>query len=1136
MKNALLITLLSYGLISCGGSEVGRQQDEPPVAVASVFGASVTTTGVVTVRSGSEVLLSGENSDGVDDPLIGFRWQQVGATDYEPALYERATSSVGFTAPMLPATETSGVDLQFQLTVVDGDGESASDLVTVKVLPVNDLNHFLLKPQVDERLVWLVAPEGGVTLDADVPVSVLLTYRVDWLDRSGESQSVEYHRETLSGVALAASARAITDARNTYFAQPIPLLDIDNVNTFFQGDGRLELEGVEAATLTVLAELEQSAVGSLRLYLAKDSVNGFEVIDTTAVETAANTFEFSVEWARQIFGLESKRSANNYYACIDPADEAASLSSWLAQAGFTDDADDVVHTTYVNNFDLNFGRDMYVRTDDIGNVYSYVTNYPTLENALTNRNDFAVVVMEYSAAPTGQCGDGTFEDDASGKKIVKFYAYVPDELTGEYVRAPTMNFDGRGERALPGVCIACHFGSSNTEEFNVADLASISATAANLNSSFMPWDLDAFLYTADATMQQSDPLYAANQISDDVTAAFSREAQEAAFRRQNQAVLDTFTHDQENLLRFETPIKLLHGWYGNPEIETLDFGSEDAPLSSEQLQALKTKVDTLPNNRFDGEGYVPQGWTGQESLYADVFARNCRLCHVQIGDKEIDFDNYREFVTNERLGSYVFEQGVMPLSRLTMDRFWTDYYGRPSAALVLREHLNNDAFPANDVHPSIVPGLPVAVVSPSRDSEQAYDVALDFDEVVLLDGSLSLFADQYTWQLSDVQVSTASKYEFVASTPGASDEVSFMATDAETQLTTGRVSRVIETLNYTPDVSAAPAQSVTERATVEINLFDGLCPTGSVDAKVCRDIFGDIVTGEIPELAIVADSENLGDATISAPGVVTFRSTNLKADGELASFQFTVTDSFGETSLPGTVNINVNAIDGPTANADSCLAVARSFDRSGFQPITGVECPYPADNDIPLAGFDSLVVSAVDRSATAGEISFNSVSGAIDYRPERFFTGTDRFDYSVHHVGSPDNVSIGAVTITVRPTLSFDDDIVPSINTYCSACHIDASPATSTTPSWAVYSNLVAALTNTVLSDGSGYGAPELSLVQTTTTEDLLTSVFFQKACDEIVHTGGNILCDTTPLNDVSDLNNVGRTVLKWLEEGRLNN
>ena len=1119
-----------------GGKKVGKQEDLPPKAVASVFGASMKTNGTIDVRSGSEVLLSGQNSDGVDDPLLTFKWEQVDDSGYPVTLYERTSSASVFTAPKIPADASDGVDLEFKLTVTDADGVSNSDTVKVKVNPAYDRNKFLLNPMVDDSYEIFVVP--ATDPGSEIPVTLEIKYTASWTDRSGVAHSQLLKTDTLSGNVPAQRASNDLDPANLYFVRQVPLLDADEVNKYFQGQnrsGRLELEGVTNASLTIDVSLLQQAQGQLSLKLARKQDSGYVAIDSSTVQSSPTTMQFSSEWLRTQLASESWRSAQNYYDCIDPTRQSATLSGWLQQAGFNDNTSDAHFTVYQNNYDLNFGRAMWVRTDSDGNVYSYVTNYPTLEAALSKRNDFAVVVMEFSPAPTGKCGDGTFEDSAGGKKIVKFYSYVPDRTSGEYVRMNTMNFDGRGERALPGVCLACHYGDTNIDKFNSADLATIPASAADLDSSFIAWDLDNFLYSKAANPDEIDPVYAANPVSDQVTEQFSRSAQEADFRAQNQAALHTFTYDKTKLKRFESGIKLVQGFYGNTAVENLNFGSKDAPLDDAELTTLQAQVDTLPDNSFTGENYVPAGWQGHEDLYHKVYAHYCRLCHVQQSDAALDFDSYQEFIGNANLVRRVFEEGGMPLSRLTMDRFWDDFYGGTSAAELLRKELNSDNDPSNDVPQDLVPGTPVAIVSPGASPDLSYDVGLDFGGSQLFDASGSLFADRYQWRVDGILSGTDSRFNYVADTPGENHEVSLVAYSDDDVQTSFEVLRRVKVANHVPNPTGVPAQSVIEGASIDIPIFSLLCPSAMPDSAACRDVFGDIATGEVPAIAISGTPVNGSIANVDAAnGIVTFNSTASEAAGD-ASFAFTLTDSFGETSAPAPVTISVNSLGGPgIVGPDTCSVSARTFaTQSNFpRAFDDSTCADPTLNDTVAGGFNLSLVG-VDGSTLNANSSVNLNNGVIEYTPSRFFTGQESFAYTVQDDTLSAKTSVGSVTVTVSPTVTYQQlnsgvgMFVDSV-TGCAQCH---DGLTAGAPNWQVRDNVLLAATNT---NETPYGSPEITLAEPTTTQQLLGSILFRKACNyDGSHVGLNRLCNTTGTpTSVSDLNAMGLQLLEWLEQG----
>jgi len=1111
--------------------------------VAAVFGANANTQGTVDVRSGSDVLLSGQSSEGFDDPILEFDWQQINVDDYQVTLYERTSNAVVFEAPEIPITDTEGVTLDFQLTVTDADGATATDTVQVVVKPALDANHFLSRPENNEEFIIVVAADSGTTLTQPIPVSIEITQTVSWIDRENRPHQLVLNSETLSGVVPQNSNSDLSDPFNLYFRKAIPLLDIDDVNQNFQNelrDQRLEFENVDTAQFQLSINLLQQATGNLQLGLAKDGVgsDAFNVIDTTSVASGLNTLAFDVLWLQQQVGMESRISGDNYYKCIDPFDQATTLNDWIQQAGFNDDLGDEINAIYLNNYDLNFGRNMFLRQDDNGNVYSYVTNAPSLENSLSGRNEFAVVVMEFSPAPTGNCGDGTFEPE-DGKKIVKFYAYVPDEATGDYVRAATMNFDGRGERALPSVCIACHFGDYDTESFNVADYRTISADFADLDSSFMIWDLDAFLYTANEDVNLTDPIYASNVISDDITERYSRSAQEDAFRGLNQAVLHTFTYDVDTLKRFESPIKLLHGFYGNGNtVDNLNFGTEEQPLNSAELTALKQQVDTLPENDFDGENYTPIGWENEPALYHNVYARNCRLCHAQIGETTIDFDSYEEFINNERLVNFVYEQGLMPLSRLTMDRFWSDFYDGQSAAEYLRDHLNSDNNPNNDVAADLRPGTPVAVLTPESNAETAADVILDFDETQLFDATSSLFSDDYRWRVNDVFQSSDSKFVFSGGIPGQEFELSLVTISSENFVTSQTETRSILIRNNDPNIGTLPAQTVNEGDSLTIDIYEILCPGESPDSGVCRPVFGDINLGATPTIVIAGDAVNASvDAVNSATGEITFTSTASEAQGD-ASFQFTLSDSFGQTSAPARIQISVNSLDGPSIGSpDTCIVQAKSFATESSFPITfnGGDCVDPSLNDTVADGLTLSIVS-VDSSDLQSGASVELLGGDIQYEPGRFFTGQDSFTYTVQDSSLSAKTSTGTVLVTVQPTQTFAS-LTAATGPFgssdvdgCAACH-DGSLAGAGAPNWFNAENVRLAATN---DNNAPYGAAEIALAEPTTTEELLGSILFRNACNSGgTHTGGNRLCLIAGApSSVGDLNSAGQAILRWLEEG----
>jgi Bacterial Ig domain len=1149
-------SLVFLGLLGgCGGSdvgsgEVGKQQDAAPVAKIEVLGIS-DDLNQPTTRSGTDVILSGQNSAGIDDPIMQYQWKQIDNTSYKVVLFERTNNTVAFTTPALPADMTDGVTLQFELIVTDADGVSAKNQASVKVIPVGDANRYLVSPQVSEAVRIYIAATPGSTLNANTPARIRVKPIFYWQNRLGEQQEIALDESVYDTRLTSGLAGEILNDSTAFVTVPMPDLDQDLINQYFQGSNRkqrLEIEKLDSVNIEWQISLEVTSGQTISAYLVDPTLKSIiapQDIATSSLEgdailtnTGATSITLNIEKLRQALGLESKLTAENYHRCIDPLNQATTFNDWLNQAGFNSANANDIHTKYINNYDLGFGRDMHIRTDENGNVYSYVANYNNLENTISNRNAFAIVVMEYSPAPTGNCGDGTFTDIETGKKIVKFYTYIPNEVTGGYKRALSMNFDGRGEKYIPGSCTACHSGKTNAEFFNSTGV--IDAVAADLDSGFMPWDLDAFLYTHSVNQTYTDPAYAAfaatNKLTAETVNKYSRETQENLFKQQNQATLHTLTHDIHKIKRYETAIKLIRGWYSNvselAELDALNFGTTDVPLSDTELLELQAKLKTLPAGNYQGN-FVLEGWRVSEEvegIYNDVFDRHCRLCHVQMNQAPIDFDSYDEFINNPKLVDYVYAQGSMPMSRLTMDRFWHHFRGETNAAELLRTHLNS-AKNAN-LAQGITPGLPQARISQDVNPELTADVFLDFDEQLILDGSASFFSDTFQWKANSNIVSQTPLLSMNAGEPGISYTITL-----ETQskgFTSAPESRRISVNNYTPDFTGSLTANVNEGGTVQLDLLNAIC-ADLPDSKTCRPYFGDIRAGQRPTIQLEQNVVNGQLAWINeSAGVISFRSTAPSASGN-GQFSFRLIDSFGEESSVINATITVSALAAPQIGGnDVCQTNAiSSFNANSFPVVfSTVACPNPMLNDTAAPGLSLSLSSVSGSSQQGGTVSL--VNGVIRYTPRKYFVGTDSFTYTVVDNSLTGRTNTGSVTVNVSPVMTYTN-LKTMFAASCSVpgCHRPAQFGAG--PNWSDFATLILRLDDTV-----GSTAGNLNLTNNTTVAQMLNTYLFIYACSEDNHPGGNQLCNTdlhevAPTNS-SQLNQNGQDILRWIEEGARNN
>lgn len=766
VASGLLMLAVILTLVGCGGGKqgAGYQHDSQPIAKASVLDAGYGDD-AFTVRSGTDILLSGKDSDGIDDPILNFKWTVISSsttayslTQLQSMLVERTSNTKLFRVP----TVTEPTQVVFELSIRDADGKDSTDTVAINIVPVGDTDTYLLQGAVGNNLynqyelVVALALEPGEVTASDF--EVLVETLVEWQPRTAHADcsygkagnfcQMLTKTQTISGTwpagltyAQVVAQDPVTATFNPHFYITVPQLDLNEINKHFETanrDKRLELHRAESAQVKQRFSFVSAGNTAKLIILDPEGMKDSGLLALPS--TATGSSEIDVNDLRQRRALEGLLTAQIYYQLIDPTGSADTLSKWLASRGFnsnTASEPDFAHAIYLNNYDLGFGRDMYMRKDACGNVYSYVENYPTLDAAIQKRNHFATVVMEYSALE-GEPGNG--ESCSSEPKFVKFFAYVPDTTTGTKVRMANMNFDGRGEKYLPGVCTACHGGTPfNLTAFaqdlplnaNVADVVAALSDAdklklADLNATFMPFDLDSFLYTQASNAKDVAPSINPDNFTEAQLKQYSKADQAAAMRTFNKNVLHTYLTSlaqlagakEEERERWYAPIELINSWY-------------HTNITNAQALAM---MDTAS---FDGLAVLP-GWQGNEDLYHDVFARHCRSCHIQASNTERNFSSIDKFLksddpdTFKRIENEVFNLGRMPMARLTADRLWVNFDGGESAAAKLQAYMNINK----------VPGAPIADFT--IDNETPEDVGVRVTMDARFASSLAL---TYNWSI-----------------------------------------------------------------------------------------------------------------------------------------------------------------------------------------------------------------------------------------------------------------------------------------------------------------------------------------------------------------------------------------------------
>lgn len=343
-------------------------------------------------------------------------------------------------------------------------------------------------------------------------------------------------------------------------------------------------------------------------------------------------------------GLDTRRSACQYYRALgfarscDGADnpvEAISFSDWLRRNGFAPyGTNEEVTATYINRRDLNLVRRMVATRTGPESFAFHVCNAPgpqttsqaeideVIDIAIHGERRVACVAMEWSAQP-GVNG---------GKPFTKFLTFGPD---GRLL--PSVNLDGRGEKFMPGACVACHGGSRHGAKFpEKGDPSPL------LGARFLPFDTGNYAFSTRASLTEA--------------------AQSDALHRLNQYVALTENGTQTA----PTPTQsLISGWYADG-------------------------TTTL------NKQYVPSAWrqsatAGAARFYREVIGTSCRTCHTALGPS---FDWDATELTPARSKTHVCGgsadlalNATMPNALATFDRLQETVHLDPSLAELMKTFL-----------------------------------------------------------------------------------------------------------------------------------------------------------------------------------------------------------------------------------------------------------------------------------------------------------------------------------------------------------------------------------------------------------------------------------------------------------------
>lgn len=1043
MRQVASWALIATILAGCGGSDVGEQKEPQPEAVAVVIGQSFTSTsgGIRTkVRAGSEVLLSGKESHkGEDDagvPIISFRWEQTNAN---PAvqLVTRSGNSVSFTAPPVLAATT----LSFRLTVGDANGQTDTADVTVEVEPIRDPDRFLeyIEPADEfEVIAATTAPIPAESSDTSVvPFTVTVTKLVSFIDRDrvarenvpvGEPVTFQGQWERRAG-----SSNDCSASQNPRIRFQIPRLDQDDrisgTNAILSD--RMEASDVDSARVSARIEITSSVAlpGDVTPTVCVTSVPA-----TGPLSPAGSTVEFSVESLAATGGRRDDRTtAQAYYDTIDPATGALkkdTMRKWLLANGFNPDVEGWsadAHAVYVNNFDLGFGRDMYMKQGACdANTASLpssqraghcdmafiVVNYASLENAARRISPILAVAMEYSATSPG------------GERFTKFYTFAPDRRDGEFKRVLSANLDGRGEKYMPQTCVTCHGGVPGQVDGNGAY-----TNGGNVHAGFLLWDMDALLFS------DTDPSFTRKSRHAALRNSYTRASQEAPVKALNAGAYVTLKDPQALPGRFALARELVEGWYGGTDLPSSSFNSSYTPAG---WQAAG--LDGIAGTGDDNPSTAP-------ALYREVFGPHCRACHIfhvpnatapnaQFGSgdprvaalcnndtaddagvsvssvDQLPIACYRQLV-NTPLLAEVLNDGRMPLARLTLDRLWTSPANGASVGQRLATHLAdigiNVAAPGSQA-----PCIDAVGTEVQENGVTKYRVARG--EVIRPTTECSHLLTGPQWSLQ---------------APASSGAVLVGGSTSSPAFTADRQGDYVVTLRDASGRTATLTASIASEGPMagsgssNVVLSSG---TASIDIDVTA-LPGYRAPDAITHLEVLTQN----DVSATVLGTTGLHLTTSSLAGGTATYR--LTDIDGDVSNIGTVTLTVSA---SIAANDATVAVqANGSANVQLAPLVSVPDGQAFTLQITQQPTRNRGRGTGSASAPtlAGQTTYVAPAGVLSHFGGIQVDATDSFQYRACFVSQPATCDTGTITVRLDGTRSFDNVRNQILGTCAMGCH-----------------------------------------------------------------------------------------------------
>ncbi len=417
---------------------------------------------------------------------------------------------------------------------------------------------------------------------------------------------------------------------------------------------------------------------------------------------------------------DTQAYATAYYEAIDPGSERDTLSKWMTKNGFGTPAGPLgeVHVTFGDIRDLGYVREMHARQNLDGTFAFYVRNY-----LVTAGSGYGYSSLNLDAAVAKDLrwhiGTNAIEfspgpDVGDTASFAKFYNF--DSGTG--ARRLTANLDGRGDKAMPGICINCHGGRADPltppnalgKQLFALVQNSVSQQRGDTQSRLQMFDVNAFEFSTQSGYRRADLEAVLKTLNRMILCSYPVSGGAPADR--DPACIRPTAGTNEWKGDAADVILAAYGGYGGTDLTNNTFSTT-------------TYVDTT---RWPVAG-------GRDQLFKNVAEPACMTCHRLRGtanQDDISFIDYAKFEGySDRIKAHVYDRGNMPLAKIVSDNFWSSIMPE-----TLASWLESLGYTMRQGGALIEPGRPIADPGPDRVVRQG---------TTTLSAANSLFANRYNW-------------------------------------------------------------------------------------------------------------------------------------------------------------------------------------------------------------------------------------------------------------------------------------------------------------------------------------------------------------------------------------------------------